>query len=137
VICSKDVTVYYRGAGAPTDPGEDDTPQFLKDRGVNALGPTTAFGYVYAGIQKKGEYHVFLGKAFFDDATRHGRDSLSGVIIHEMTHLTKNTKDHRYGEQPCIDLAKAVGGPAMAIENADSYEYYCESFQSKVTTDFG
>ncbi|MCC6128861.1 MAG: M35 family metallopeptidase [Acidobacteria bacterium] len=137
VICSKNITLYYRGIDAPTDPGEDDTPQFLLDRGANTLGPSTAYGYVYSTVQKEKEWHVFLGRAFFEDASRHGRDSLSGVIIHEMTHLLKQTQDHRYGDDNCIALAKEVGGPAKAVENADSYEYYCESFQSKVTTTFG
>ena len=137
VVCAKKVTVYYRGTGAPTTQAGNDTPDFLRDKGALGLGPTTAYGYVYPSVQNPGEWHVFLGKAFFEDATRHGRDSLSGVIIHEMTHLTRQTKDHVYGAGPCEALAKSVGGPAKAIENADSYEYYCESFQTSVTTQFG
>ncbi|MFN7986997.1 MAG: M35 family metallo-endopeptidase [Thermoanaerobaculia bacterium] len=137
VVCAKSVTVYYRGTGAPSTALENDTPDFLRNEGALGLGPTTAYGYVYPGVTKTGEWHVFLGKAFFADASRHGRDSLSGVIIHEMTHLTKKTQDHVYGAGPCETLAKEVGGPAKAVENADSYEYYCESFQSSVTTKFG
>jgi hypothetical protein len=137
VVCARTVHVYYRGTGAPTTALENDTPAFLRNQGALGLGPSTAYGYVYPSVQHPGEWHVFLGQAFFQDATRHGRDSLSGVVIHEMTHLTKKTKDHKYGAGPCHDLVGEVGGPAKAVENADSYEYYCESFQQNVTTKFG
>lgn len=137
VVCARRVNVYYRGSGMPTDPKKSDTPEFLKKEGALAQGPTSAYGYVYPDVQNQGEWHVFLGKAFFQDASRHGKDSLSGVLIHEMTHLTKHTQDHVYGSGPCKTLAKAPDGPPKAVENADSYEYYCESFQSSVTTEFG
>lgn len=136
VICAKKITLYYRGDKAPTVAGKNDTPKWLRDQGAQALGPDDSYGFVYADVQRPGEYHVFLGKDFFSDATRHGKDSMSGVIIHEMTHLLKNTDDHVYGETDSVALAK---GPnkAQALTNADNYEYYCESFQSKVTTKFG
>ena len=137
VVCAKKVHVYYRGTGAPTTALGNDTPMFLRNQGALGLGPSTAYGYVYPSVQNPGEWHVFLGQAFFQDATRHGRDSLSGVLIHEMTHLTKKTQDHKYGAGPCHALVGEVGGPAKAVENADSYEYYCESFQPSVTTTFG
>jgi hypothetical protein len=136
VICAKKITLYYRGDKAPTVAGKNDTPKWLRDQGAQALGPDDSYGFVYADAQRPGEWHVFLGKDFFSDASRHGKDSMSGVIIHEMTHLLKNTDDHVYGETDSVALAK---GPnkAQALSNADNYEYYCESFQSKVTTRFG
>ena len=136
VVCAKKITLYYRGENAPTTLAKNDTPKWLRDRGAQALGPDDSYGFVYADAQRAGEWHVFLGKDFFADATRHGKDSMSGVIIHEMTHLLKNTDDHAYGETDAHALA--VGpNKALALENADNYEYYVESFQSKITTKFG
>ncbi|KAA0254387.1 MAG: hypothetical protein EDX89_10340 [Acidobacteria bacterium] len=136
VVCARRITLYYRGDKAPTTLAKNDTPKWLRDQGANALGPDDSYGFVYADVQRPGEYHVFLGKDFFADASRHGKDSMSGVIIHEMTHLLKNTDDHAYGE---ADAHALVTGPnkAQALENADNYEYFVESFQSKVTTKFG
>jgi hypothetical protein len=137
VICATRVTVYYRGAGTPTDATRDDSPDYIAAEADEPFGPSDDYGWVYPDARRPGEYHVFLGKAFFEDASRHGRNSLSGVLIHEMTHLVKNTEDHVYEPGPCKALAKQPGGPPKAVENADSYEFYCESYQSTVTSKFG
>lgn len=60
----------------------------------------------------------------------------SGVIIHELTHMVLNTKDHKspmsasmacYGAALCIDLAATA--PEIAITNADSYRLFAECCQ--------
>lgn len=67
-----------------------------------------------------------------------GMNSQTGTLIHELTHIVFNTDDHAYGykkdpddpeKKTCIDLAKE--NPAKAIDNADNYEYFIESFPDK------
>ncbi|UCE48382.1 MAG: hypothetical protein JSW47_22645, partial [Phycisphaerales bacterium] len=135
VVCARDITLYYRANDMPAQRAND-TPEFLTNLGAQAA-PSTAFGYVYPNAQRPGEWHMFLGSAFFGDRAgrREGFDSMSGVYIHELSHLICRTKDHRYGLQNCVALAAANAG--QAVENADSYEYYCESFQKQILRRFG
>lgn len=64
-----------------------------------------------------------------------GRDSLGGTIIHELSHYICDTldEDHptagakSYGAALCTSLP--LVDQAKACNNADSYKYYCESFQ--------
>jgi len=60
----------------------------------------------------------------------------SGVIIHELTHMVLNTKDHDsplsssmkcYGAALCTQLASVAG--AKASENADNYRLFAECCQ--------
>lgn len=130
VVCARDITLYYRANDMSVHLAGD-TPEFLTSIGAQAA-PSTAFGYVYPNAQRPGEWHMFLGSAFFTDrpGRREGKDSMSGVYIHELSHLICGTKDHRYGFQNCVDLAAANAG--QAVENADNYEYYCEDFQKNL-----
>lgn len=66
---------------------------------------------------------IWLCTAFFSAPTS-GQDSQFGTIIHELTHLTKDTDDTAYGTTACKALAK--NKPAKAINNADNYEYFSE-----------
>jgi len=53
-----------------------------------------------------------------------GMNSKMGSIGHELTHAFAGTKDHVYGMDKCMQLAKNT--PDLAIENADNYEYFME-----------
>lgn len=53
-----------------------------------------------------------------------GVNSRVGVFIHELTHSYTYTKDIKYGRADCQTLAK--NKPADALNNADSYRFYCE-----------
>jgi len=50
-----------------------------------------------------------------------------GTLVHESSHFTKNgaTDDHVYGQSACKSLAQS--NPAMAVDNADSHEYFAEN----------
>lgn len=70
-------------------------------------------------------HRIELGVDFWNiDNT--GKDSRSGVLIHELSHFydVGGTKDEMYGEY-CIDLAKDY--PNSALKNADSFEYFIVS----------
>ena len=53
-----------------------------------------------------------------------GIDSKPGTIVHETSHLAVPTDDIKYGEADAIGLAAAH--PDLAVQNADSYEYFAE-----------
>ena len=62
-----------------------------------------------------------------------GHNSIAGALAHEMSHFTDggNTDDVKsgrnivYGEEPSKRLA--LKNPALALKNADNFEYYLES----------
>ncbi|WP_017721273.1 M35 family metallopeptidase [Kamptonema formosum] len=68
---------------------------------------------------------INLCEAFFT-APLYGTNSQVGTLLHEISHLVGNTNDHKYGQSRCLELAKT--NPLEAINNADNYEYYLESF---------
>lgn len=53
-----------------------------------------------------------------------GHNSQPGAIAHEISHGYGSTKDHAYGANDCMALAKTR--PNLALENADSIEFYLE-----------
>jgi uncharacterized Zn-binding protein involved in type VI secretion len=80
-----------------------------------------------ANIQKDVKTHtIYLGDDFWD-AGRIGKDSKSGILIHELSHYKHigKTEDHAFHENGCLSLA--VKYPDAALYNADSYEYFIES----------
>jgi hypothetical protein len=122
----------------------------------NALHPvdfvtdpkSSDFAYVYPGIKERGKYErtVHLGSAFWnstDDVER------AGTLIHELSHFKTvgGTDDERI-DFPGINPAKygetykyggaysayggsrsarlAISNPSLAIENADSFEFFIE-----------
>lgn len=89
--------------------------------GGNACQPND-FAYVRLNT---GLVKVYLCDQFFN-AGRQGIDSTVGTIIHELSHLVANTRDHAYGQIRCRGLATML--PVQARSNADNYQYYCESF---------
>lgn len=68
---------------------------------------------------------IFLCNKFFT-APQYGKDSQVGTLLHEISHLVGTTHDHQYGQDNCLTLATT--NPAQAMDNADNYEYYLESF---------
>ena len=60
------------------------------------------------------------GSLFSDNGTR------AGTIIHELSHfdITGQTKDHCYTRRLC--LAFAESDPVLAVNNADSFQYFAE-----------
>jgi peptidyl-Lys metalloendopeptidase len=68
-------------------------------------------------------HRLFLCPLFWQRPFR-GADSQTGILIHELTHAFSYTADHRYGRARCLDLART--SPALAITNADNFEYYVE-----------
>jgi len=59
----------------------------------------------------------------FWNAPIDGQNSKSGYLIHEVTHF-EGTKDHANSEPACESLA--LRNPAMAINNAYSYQFLVE-----------
>jgi peptidyl-Lys metalloendopeptidase len=53
-----------------------------------------------------------------------GVDTKWGTILHELSHGYGGTSDHAYGQVRCEGLAR--NAPHLALENADSYQYYLE-----------
>jgi peptidyl-Lys metalloendopeptidase len=79
--------------------------------------------FAYAGRNGRGTEVMGFCPTFFR-AARTGQDSQGGIVIHEMSHLALNTRDHAY--QPSRVEALAKDDPAAAQMNADSYEYFAE-----------
>lgn len=53
-----------------------------------------------------------------------GHNSQVGTIAHEISHGYANTQDYAYGANDCMALAKTQ--PNLALENAESIEFYLE-----------
>jgi peptidyl-Lys metalloendopeptidase len=80
------------------------------------------FAYVYPTQP----YDIWLCNAFWP-APLTGTDSKAGTIVHEISHfnVVAGTDDHVYGQVNCQNLAS--NSPILAIENADSHEYFAEN----------
>lgn len=80
------------------------------------------FAYVYPNDP----YKIYLCKVFWQ-VNQTGTDSQAGTIIHEVSHfdVVAQTDDHVYGQSGAMDLADS--SPNLAIENADSHEYFAEN----------
>ncbi|NEP55036.1 MAG: hypothetical protein F6K65_42145, partial [Moorea sp. SIO3C2] len=85
-------------------------------------------------------YTEDIGHGSLNDVTVHlcnqyflspllGKNSQTGTLIHEFTHIIFHTDDHDYGPEQCKQLA--INNPALAIDNADNYEYFIESQSDK------
>lgn len=82
----------------------------------------STYAYVYANQP----YKIYLCGAFWS-APATGTDSKAGTLVHEMSHFTvvAGTDDHAYGQTAAKTLA--VSNPALAVDNADSHEYFAEN----------
>jgi peptidyl-Lys metalloendopeptidase len=61
----------------------------------------------------------------FWKAARKGEDSKLGTLAHELSHFNDigGTMDHGYGTGNARNFSRT---PAVALSNADSFEYYIE-----------
>jgi Lysine-specific metallo-endopeptidase len=91
--------------------------QQYKPENFRAASPSVAgvFAYVFASDTSK----IYLDKEFF----RAKSLERAGTLVHEMTHFL-GTKDHAYGPEACKNLARRT--PALAIQNADNYEFFVQ-----------
>lgn len=81
---------------------------------------------VYAYVYTNAHYIINICPAYWG-APATGTDSKAGIVIHEVSHFTvvAGTDDHVYGQPGSRNLA--ITTPNLAIENADSYEYFAEN----------
>ena len=101
----------------------------------NFSPPTTSnpnnFAYVHAA---DASHTIFLDQKFWD-APLSGANSKAGTLCHEMSHFNDigatedsfpdyNHNDPVYG--PTNSMMLATYHPALALQHADSFEYYCE-----------
>ncbi|MBP6749565.1 MAG: protease [Xanthomonadaceae bacterium] len=84
--------------------------------------PNNTYAYVF----KSEHYQIYLCGAFWQ-APLLGTDSKAGTLIHEMSHfnIVASTDDHIYGQTGARNLANT--DPALAVDNADSHEYFAEN----------
>lgn len=82
----------------------------------------SAFAFVFTNDPFK----IFLCNAFWTAAVT-GTDSRAGTIVHELSHFPdiKGTEDHAYGQIDAAALARS--NPELAVNNADSIEYFAEN----------
>jgi peptidyl-Lys metalloendopeptidase len=80
----------------------------------------------YAYVYPTKPYVIYVCNAFWN-APMTGTDSKGGTLVHEMSHFTvvADTDDHAYGHTNCKNLAKS--NPSLALNNADSHEYFAEN----------
>ncbi|WP_456386265.1 M35 family metallo-endopeptidase [Desulfolithobacter sp.] len=80
------------------------------------------FAYVYPSIP----YEIHPCNVFWEVEVT-GTDSQAGTIVHETSHFTvvAGTNDFIYGQNGCRRLADNL--PNLAINNADSHEYFAEN----------
>ena len=81
---------------------------------------------VYAYVYPNRPYDIYVCGAFWS-AAETGTDSRGGTLVHELSHFTvvAGTDDHAYGQTAARRLAQ--NDPALAIANADNYEYFGEN----------
>lgn len=154
------VKVYYRGnrtlAGRPSDLPADQGPPRLNI----GVGNCTAIAEASSGakdgrvclcedyFKQTKTTRVEHGKrrTFYDRVVKlTGLDSVTGTIIHELSHNMCDTDDHYdprdlppygpdgqdqiYGSVDCIWLAANYG--KLAWYNADNIEYFCEEIRDR------
>ncbi|NMJ40578.1 hypothetical protein GWK16_04965 [Roseomonas sp. JC162] len=61
----------------------------------------------------------------FFRATMDGTGTRWGILIHEASHVAAETRDHAYGRDDSLALARQNG--MRAAENADNYRYFVET----------
>ncbi|GLR71575.1 M35 family metallo-endopeptidase [Agaribacter marinus] len=100
-----------------------DMPTIRSSTDAKDKGLAAALAFVYAGNYEKIPI-IYIENGFFsNNSIMPDRDYWALTVIHEITHLELSTKDHKYdfdGLRPDKNLT-----PAQAIENADSWAYFC------------
>ncbi len=97
----------------------------LADETVNYVCGCSEVG-VFAYVFPARPYDVYLCPAFWN-ADIDGTDSRGGTIVHELSHfqVIAGTDDHQYTQAGTQRLA--VSSPQLAIDNADTHEYFAEN----------
>ena len=80
----------------------------------------------YAYVYPTQPYKIYVCKAFWS-APLTGTDSKGGTLVHEMSHFNAvaGTDDNVYGQAGAANLA--ITNPDLAVQNADSHEYFSEN----------
>ena len=78
-----------------------------------------------AGTYRIDEGQVFGACPPFFLARMDGTGTRWGILVHEATHFAAETRDHAYGRNDSLALARTDG--MRAAENADSYRYFVET----------
>ncbi|MEJ6401951.1 M35 family metallo-endopeptidase [Yoonia sp. 2307UL14-13] len=92
-------------------------------------------GGTYAWVYPHEHYRLYLCPAFFNlprlielrpGARASENGTREGTIVHELSHFNRvaRTEDHCYSRPECSDMARE--DPLLAIENADSFQYFTE-----------
>ncbi len=83
----------------------------------------------FAYVHSNDPYNIHICSVFWS-APLSGTDSRAGTIVHEMSHfdVVAGTDDHAYGQSDAQSLA--VNSPDLALDNADSHEYFAENTPS-------
>ena len=97
---------------------------------------TAKFTYTFDGPQCdrktfaytfKQSREIFLCQLYKVAKTIEGSDNKMGILTHELSHAIISTDDIVYGQSGCRELAK--NAPNKAINNADNFEYFLETFK--------
>ncbi len=72
-----------------------------------------------------GAHETNLCPDFFNKPRRDGTETQLGMLVHELSHLTANTRDYVYGRIQAKALA--AQRPDLAPQNADNYQYFVEA----------
>jgi len=82
------------------------------------------FAYVYPNDLS---HTIYCCSVFWTVPVEGGYDTKAGTLIHELSHFNNicGTDDWAYGVTNARALARS--NPDRAINNADNYEYFCES----------
>jgi hypothetical protein len=72
-----------------------------------------------------GAHETSLCPDFFARPRRDGNETQIGMLVHELSHLVLNTHDYLYGRAQVRALA--AQRPALALKNADNYQYFIET----------
>jgi len=89
----------------------------------SGCGDPPCYAYVYPSDSG---FRIHLCGKFWAAPATSGYDTQFGVMIHEFSHFSSvgATDDHQYGRTSCVNMA--THSPSLAVDNADSYEYFAE-----------
>ena len=92
----------------------------------------TAYAFVFAGRWEKLPI-VYIENAFFGPhrSPLPDRTLWALTVVHEITHIDCSTKDHRYDNAGL--KCGPVFDPDRAVENADSWAYFCADCANALT----
>lgn len=87
---------------------------------LDASKPSDVYAYSYFGTPT-----VFLCNGYKSAKGNTRKDTQSGIILHEETHIDLDTEDYEYGEESIF--ANRVLTKEQAMNNAETYEYAAEN----------